>query len=172
MPYTCRAVFPTCHTLAEPCSPHATNLQGRVPLMPHTCRTMFPSCHTLAGPCSPHATHLQDHVPPMSHARGGAVLHAIYSQGRVLLYRTHPQGRVSLTPLARRPVSPLIPHSHRDELPSCQNRVKPSFIYSPSGISEGIYILGYDYILVPRLGSLGTRLYAIKRLCHNYAAVS
>ena len=64
MRYTCRAVFPSCHTLAGRCSPSC----------PHTCRAVFPSCHTcerpcsplahtLAGPCYPHATHLRGHVP-------------------------------------------------------------------------------------------------------------
>ena len=106
------------HLWTGPCSPYAIHSQGQVPPMPHTCRGVFPICQTLAGACSPYAIH---------------------SQSRVPLYPTHPQDRVPLIPLARRSVSLLIPHSHRAELPSCQNRVKPSLIYFPfSGISKGI----------------------------------
>ena len=102
-PYTCRAVFPSCHTLAGSCSPHATHLQGRVPLMPHTYRSVFPSCHTLAGSCSPHATHLQGRVPLVPHTCRAVFPSHHTLAGPCFPLTTHLQGRV-----------PLMPHTCRD----------------------------------------------------------
>ena len=107
-------MLPLCDTLAGPCSPLATHLQGHVTLMPHTCRAVFPSCphtcramfpschtcagpcsplaHTLAGPCSPRATH---RVTLMPHTCRAVFPYATHT-GRTVFppYATHSQGRV------------------------------------------------------------------------------